>query len=231
MTVLSVSKEVSKYIGLTVPDVLLSSTARELVELASVAQEMAESIANGNDWQVLSRIHTITGDGTTEAFDLPSDYDRMVYKSELWSSSLQTPLIHILDLNEWLGMDVRDYDYVFGAWTIYGGQLQIKPALATGVTVKLFYVSNLIVKPVSGVNAKSFVTDSDIFRVDERLLKLAMIWRWKEMKGQPYAEWMQDFEVLKERLVMRDRGSKMLTLGRGRISQDAEFAYPKVITP
>jgi hypothetical protein len=33
-----------------------------------------------------------------------------------------------------------------------------------------------------------FTNDGDVFRIDERLLKLGMIWQWKANKGSPYAE-------------------------------------------
>ncbi len=231
MTIRSVARDACKVIGLTVPDVLVGSTDRQYVELVMIAQEMAERIARGHEWQKLSRMHTLTGDGSTEDFDLPSDYDRMLVKSQLWSSSLETPLSPISDLDKWLGLDVQSFDFVVNAWTLYGGQVHIKPALASAVTAKFFYQSNLIVAPEAGNNKATFTADSDTFRLDEQLLKLGIIWRWKEAKGQSYAEWMTDFEDLKERLVTRDKGSRMIRMGRLRMPADVTLAYPQAIEP
>jgi hypothetical protein len=231
MTVLSVAKEVSKVIGLTQPDVLTSSTDRQYVELLSIIQEMATRIARGYEWQKLSRIHTLTGDGTTEDWDLPSDYDRMLVKSQIWSSSLETPLSPISSLDKWLGMDVQSFDFVVNAWIIYGGQMHIKPALASAVTAKFFYQSNLIVAPNAGSNKAVFDADTDTFRLDEQMLKLGSIWRWKEQKGQAYAEWMEDYEELKERLIVRDKGSRLLRVGGVRMPADVTMAYPQAIEP
>lgn len=231
MTILSVAQDVSRVIGIDEPDVLLSSTDRQYVELRMIMQEMAERIARGHEWQKFSRIHTLSGDGTTEDFSLPSDYDRMLVKSQVWSSSLETPLSPITDLDKWLGLDVQSFDFVVNAWTIYGGLMHIKPALASGVSAKFFYQSNLIVAPASGDNKATFTADTDTFRLDEQLLKLATIWRWKEAKGQAYAEWMQDYEELKERLVTRDKGSRMVRVGRVRMPADVTMAYPQVIDP
>lgn len=231
MTILSVAKDASKVIGIDEPDVLLSSTERQYVELLMIAQEMAERIARGHEWQKFSRIHTLTGDGTTEDFSLPDDYDRMLVKSQVWSSSLETPLSPISDLDKWLGLEVQSFDFVVNAWTIYGGLMHIKPALATSVTAKFFYQSNLIVAPASGANKATFTADTDTFRLDEQLLKLGIIWRWKESKGQAYAEWMQDYEELKERLVTRDKGSRMIRVGQMRMPADVTLAYPQAIDP
>lgn len=229
MTILSVIQDASKFIGIPAPDAVFSSTVREHVELASIAQEMAERIANGHDWQLFSTIETITGDGSSEAFSLPTDYDRMLVKASVWSSSLETALSPITSLDKWLELDVQSFDFVVNAWTIYGGQMNIKPALATGVTAKYYYQSNLIVAPASGSNKVAFTADDDSFRLDERLLKLGIIWRWKEQKGQSYAEPMADYEELKERLVARDRGSRMMRIGRVRMPGDVTTAYPQAI--
>jgi hypothetical protein len=231
MTILSVIKDVAKVCGIAVPDAVFSSTDREHVELASLAQEMAERIANGHDWQKLSKITTITGDGSTEEFDLPSDYDRMLVKSQVWSSSLETALSPITDLDKWLEIDIKSFDFVVNAWTIYGGQMHVKPALGAGVTAKYFYQSNLIVDPAAGADTTTFTADTDSFILDERLLKLGIIWRWKEQKGQPYDEWMADYEELKERLVVRDRGSRMIRVGSVRMPSDVTIAYPQTIIP
>lgn len=230
MTILTVAQEVAKVVGMEVPSALMASTEREHVELASLAQEMAERIASGHDWQVLSRIHTLTGDGSNEDFALPSDFDRMLVRSQVWSSSLETALSPIHGEDKWLELDIKSFDFVINAWTIYGGLMHIKPALASGVLAKFFYVSDLIV--ANGATTKArFTADDDVFRLDERLLKLGIIWRWKEAKGQPYAEWLADYEQAKERLVARDRGSKMIRIGTPRIPGDVSIAYPQAIIP
>lgn len=230
MTVLTVAENVCKVIGLAVPDALVSSTTREYVELAATIQEMATRITQGHDWTLLATQKTYTGDGSTEDFDLPDDYDRMPAKANLWSSSLETALSHISDLDKWLELDVQSFDFVINAWTIYGGQMHIKPALATGVTAKHWYQSNLIFKPSSGANKAAFTADTDVFRINEQLLTLGVIYQWRMNKGQPYAENMADYEELKARLVNEDKGSRIQRVGKVRMPSDATVAYPQSIT-
>lgn len=231
MTLLSVCAEVAKVVGLDEPDAVASSTDREYVELFSLANEMAERIARGYNWQLLSRIHTLTGDGATEDFDLPSDYDRMLVKSQVWSSSLETALSPIGSLDRWLELDIQAFDFVVNAWIIYGGQMHIKPPMATGVTAKFFYQSNLIIAPSAGSNKAEFTADTDSFRLDEQLLKLGMIWQYKAYKGLSYAEDMVNYETLLARLATRDRGSRMLRVGPVRLPRDVKVAYPQSIDP
>ncbi len=231
MTILSAIQNVCKVVGLDVPTAAIASTAREHVELVALANEMADRIAQGHDWQSLKTLATITGDGSTESHALPVDYARMLKKAQVWSSSLETPLSPISDTDEWLGLDVQSFDFVINAWTIYGDQIHIKPALASGVTAKYFYISDRIVAPASGSNTSAFTTDTDTFRLSERLLTLGMIWQWRAHKGLPYQEDVETFEALKETLVSDDKGSRMVRLGKVRLPGDLTTAYPQSITP
>ncbi|PDT15903.1 hypothetical protein CO670_15520 [Rhizobium sp. J15] len=231
MSLLTVCQGVCKVVGLDEPDAIASSTDREYVEMFALANEMATRIARGYNWQLLARIHTLTGDGSTEDFDHPDDYDRMLVKSQVWSSSLETALSPIGSLDRWLELDIQAFDFVVNAWIIYGGQMHIKPAIASAVTAKFFYQSNLIVAPSAGSNKVEFTADTDNFRLDEQLLKLGMIWQFKANKGLSYAEDMVNYENLLARLCARDRGSRMLRIGPGRLPRDVKVAYPQSIDP
>jgi hypothetical protein len=231
MTVLSVIQSAcTSGIALTRPTSVFGSSIREMLELAGLVQETAEMIASAHEWEKLNRIATITGDGTEEDFDLPTDYDRMPEKSQLWTSSLETPLTPVSDRDEWLGLDVQSFDFVVNAWIKYGGQIHIKPAPASAEEIKYWYQSNLIVAPNSGANKAEFDTDTDTFRIDERLLKLGLIWKWREMKGLPYAENMADYERALAKRIHEDKGSRIIRIGRPSLPRDAIYAYPKSIT-
>lgn len=217
-------------IALEKPSAVYGSTTREHVELANIANEMAAMIAASHEWQILNKIAVITGDGTAEDFALPADFDRMLDKSQLWSTSLETPLSPISDRDDWLELDIKTFDFVINAWIIYAGEIHIKPALSTGVQVKYFYQSNLW-----GLNGATpiseFTADTNTFRIDERLLKLGIIWKWREMKGLPYAEDLATYERLLAKLAMRDKGSRIIRLGKAVLPRDTTVAYPQSIVP
>lgn len=226
MTALSVVQAVCPFIGVDVPGAVFSSTTREHVELKAVANDVADMIAKAHPWQLLTTLKTHTGDGTTEDFDLPTDYDWMPDVNQVWTSDNNQPLCKVADVDAWLGQIVRDFDPVPGNWIIYGGQLHIRAALGSGITAKYFYQSNLYVDPASGSNTSTFALDTDTFRLSERLLKLGIIYRWKQLKSQPYAQELDDYEILKEKLIARDKGATILKQGTMRMPKGATLAYP-----
>lgn len=234
MTVLSAVQSAAPWIGITVPDVLFTGTDRTAVELQAMVNESAQAICEDFDWQRLKVLSTITGDGSDTDFDLPSDYARMPKDAKLWpSDEPNSPLVHILSDDKWLEYEVQDFDSVTNRWIIYGGQLHIKPAVVTATTVKHFYISNLIVSATGGstLTKTEFTVDTDSFFLGDRLLKLALIWRWKAAKGRPYAQDEDNYNKLRDELAGGDRGAKILHIGQQRFPSDVSIAYPQAIVP
>lgn len=237
MTILSIATKVAPAIGIEVPTAFIGQTSQELIELSAVATEAMDRILAAHFWERLMAIETITGDASTTAWPLPSDYNRMDEGAQLWSSALQTPLEHIPNRNIWLGHEVQDFDYVINAWSKFGNAINIKPALASAVTVKYWYQKNKPILDTDGTTYKTdFTNDADTIALtsnnkdDERLMKLAMIWVWKEEKGQAYQEKMADFNDLLSKMILKDGGASTIRIGSRRVPQGVRVAYPQAIS-
>jgi hypothetical protein len=93
------------------------------------------------------------------------------------------------DINEWMQRRARAFQSsAWGEWTIYGNQIHIEDTMGTGVTATFAYLSRNCINLASGGRGDRFMADGDSFVLDERLLKLGMIFNWKQQKGSPYAE-------------------------------------------
>lgn len=233
MTVLTVVKSAAPQMGIAIPSALFSATDRTSLEVQTALKSAALMIARRFDWQELKKFATLTGDGSAVDFNLPADYDRMLKKARLWPSATpNSPLTHYPDSDTWLGISVQDFIPVIGAWTIYGGQVHIKPVLANEATVQFAYVSNLIAADNDGAPKLSFTSDTDTFRLDEELLRLALVYRWKQAKGRAYAQELGDFEEMLGDRIGHNKGSTILTIGDVRVPTGLDapaFAFPGTI--
>lgn len=231
MTVLSAVQQACSVMGLNVPIAVFGSTDREQIELQDVANEVNEGLVRAYDWQSLKAIGTITGNGSSTSFPISTiapDFHRMTQKSTLWVTSRPFyPLEHITDTDLWLGIVTSGLTTTLGQWTIYGDAFNIMPALAAADTAKFYYISSSSVMPSTGSNKSRFTLDTDTFRLNERLLRLGVIWQWKSNKGLPYAEDMANYEIALQAEIARDKGSKILTVGTQRSSAfGASAAWP-----
>lgn len=231
MSALTAIQNACAIIPLSRPDVVFSGQEREHFELQVLANTAADHIAKDYEWQKLKLVATIEGDGSTEDFDFPADYDRMLKKAELRTSQHVTALTHITDSDQWLDMAIRQFNQIAGSWTIYGGQIHIKPAPVNDEQVKFFYMSSKWARDTNDTLKAAFTADDDTFLLSEKLLELCMIWRWRANKGLAYAEDLSNYEDAKEKLITADKGSRILTIGRARMPFDAQVAFPGVIVP
>lgn len=230
MTILSVFREAAVKLNQTQPSSVFSTTDPFALQIAQAANEAAEAILNAYDWQKLTTLATIEGDGSATAFNFPDDYDRMVKKTDLHSASWQSVGFRpARDLDNWLWLTDTGIVGAPGDWTIYGGQLRVTPAMPAGETARFFYISNLIVAPASGDNKTTFTADTDTFRLSERVLRLGAVWRWRADRRMEYAEDMANYEIALGEEIGKDRGSKILTMGRRTFPANVTVAYPRAL--
>ena len=79
-----------------------------------------------------------------------------------------------------------------------------------------------------GGYSDAFLNDADRFRLDERLLKLGMIWKWKAQKGSPYAEDLSNYGDAVAMVQGHDSPSPII-VGRTPISVSVRASYPGVV--
>ena len=192
MPLLSVVRDVCAVVGVDLPTSVFTgiSSNRTMQEMVALGNEIAQRISyDTREWQRLKVPCTFTGDGVKTAFDLPANFKRMLLTANVWrSTSSAAPMRFVPDTDEWMNRRIRAYHDSRGEWTLMGGKMHIAPTLGVGVTVMFPYLCRDIIALVGGGFGETFLADGGQFVLDDRLLKLGMIWQWKAQKGSPYAE-------------------------------------------
>ena len=229
MTVLSAAQSASIRLVGRKPTTLFSTTDQMAMELADLATETAVAIAKERDWTSLTKLAAIPGDGSTIGFPLPPDYDRMLIKGDVhsttWNRFLYTPAV---DLDQWLFFQTFLTVATPGYWIILENQMQVFPAMSADETAKFYYIRNTI---TADATKTAFTADSDEFALDERLLTLGLIWRWRAQKRLEYAEDLKNYDIALAEIAGKDKGSRMITVGGTRGKFNTQIAYPMAIQP
>lgn len=255
MTVLTAMQSASiRLIGTRIAS-LFSSSEQIALELSDLVTEVARDIARASDWRAMMVKATMVGDGSSITWTLPTDYDRMPVKGNIYSSRSYLPLHRAVDLDQWLEFQITPVVGAPGYWTILRGQINVLPALGASDTASYYYISKNFVPTVTVLTADNdvidtttvyvradavsatgiegrdyFQSDTDTFLLSERLLTLGVIWKWKAMKGLEYAEDLKNYEILLEQEAGREKGARVLAIGKARIPDGAEWAYPGIIS-
>lgn len=228
-SVLQVVQSAAPKLGISVPAALFAVSDRTEVELASVLNEVATRILKSHDWSALKVKASNAGDGSTEEYSLPDDYQRMPKDGQVWSSRWQRPLLPI-SVEDDLRLEVREYDQIVGTWLMIGGKIKFRPALASDETANWYYVSSHYANSEAGGTAGAFINDFDTFRLDDHTLELQLISEWRYRKGLDYAEDMRSAELALAQAISDDKGARIITQSSRR-NVRATPAYPWQITP
>lgn len=214
------------------PNTIFSTQNQTEMELADLATEVATDIMKSHDWRALTQIATLVGDGATTAFDKPADYDRMVQGQDMTDRASwfwnYTPAS---DLNEWLMLQDGGWAAITpGWWILLDEKFQFYPAPSSDAQYP--YISKNFARsaPASGTGVitpkAAFSADDDTFKLDERLLTLGVIWRYREQKGMGYAEDMATYETALSQAQARDRGSRTIRRPERPAYPNAGWAWP-----
>jgi hypothetical protein len=216
MSLLTVVQDVCAFVGVERPAAIFSalSTDRTASEMLATANEMAAETADYRDWTSFIAFHTLTGDGVSTSFPLPVDYRRLLIDGNIYTSMTpQTPLVFISSFDEWMRRIASNYWTFSGQYIIQGSNILIQPPPGVGVSINFAYVTSKIINNVSPqptTQSDTFRSDDDTTVLDERLLKLGMIYRWKADKGTPYAEDMGTYIDALSVRAGRDKPSPIL---------------------
>lgn len=224
MTIQTVVQSAAIRIQGNAPATVFSSTAQIAIELRNLVQDVAEDIAGCHDWRDLTKIATFTGDGTTETFSKPADYDRMVQGSSITDPDTWLwGYYAIPTVTEWLRR--RDVAWISpGGWILLGGLFQFYPAPSGDAEFP--YISNLIVLADDATPKTAFTADTDTFVLSERLLTLGLIWRYRAQKGLDYSEDMATYEMELSKTQTNDKGARVIRKPDRHNSFGARVAWP-----
>jgi len=228
MTLLSVVKDVCAAVGVTVPQSVFSNINgnRTMQEMVSLANEMAQRIAyDTRDWTTMRVFHTINGDGIATDFPLPANFKRLLLTSNIWPSNSQSPMRFIPDSDEWMRRRANNEINSHGEWTKFGNAISIFPVMPVGASASFVYLDKNSIVLASGGVGDTFLSDNDIFWIDERLLKLAMIYQWKAQKGSSYAEDMSTYGDALTVAMGHDQPAPIM-IDRKLISASIAYPYP-----
>lgn len=227
MSVLSALQSASIKLVSRKPIAFFGSSGEMEMELCDLVTDVGRDISERHDWRALSRLATIVGDGATVAHPLPDGYARMPKKAEVHSATWTRWRYHrVSDFDEW--QDLQTFSGISnpGSWFIVEGKFQIFPAVPLGDQAKFYYQTGRFVRPASGADKAAFGADDDQFVLDERLLMLGLVWRWRHQKRMEYAEDMQNFEVALAQTISADKGARILTTGPSGARHDVRQSYP-----
>lgn len=215
------------------PSAVFASQDPTMMEFADLANEVATDIMKKHEWQALTRVQTVTGDGTASAFPLPDDYDRFLVATEINDPNTWFwGYYNIESVSQWLRMLTSGFQQVTpGAWIVLENELRFQPVPGAGAQAIYPYISKGYALSPTKVTQNAFASDLDSFKLEDRLLTLGVIWRYRQQKRLDYAEDMEAYEIALSEAMARDHGLAAIRSRASRPRGNFGMAWPWSLGP
>lgn len=215
MSLLTACQKASRLLSLPVPASIVGASGTNEAMLFELANEEARDLARRHYWSALTSTKTFVSTATElQSGAIPTDFDRMI-PDTFWNRSKRQRVAGPLNAQAWQQRQASISVGVREEWRRLSDGLHMLPVPAAGLTYAFDYIANTPVRASGGAAKTEFTVDTDTFALDEELLKLGLIWRFRQRKGLSYAEEMKSYELRVETGITSDLGSEAIAIGSG----------------
>jgi len=214
MTLLQLVQSVCRRVGITTsPNAAFTSTDPQILQLLEIANEEGQEQANRYPWQKLQRIATFT----TVAAEVQGAMSTIapgysyIINNTIWNRDLRRPVYGPDTPQNWEQQKAIQIAGPFNRFRIIADVLNFYPVPAAGQTCVFEYIDRRWVSTAS-TPSEVFTNDGDSTFLDDRLMMLGMVWRWKAAKGLSYAEDFNKYETALADASNRDAGKATISM-------------------
>lgn len=227
MSCLTLVQSVFKRLGLNTPVSVVGNTDRQVGQILELSNEAGQELARRYPWQALLAVGTFTtvateSQGSVQTIAPALDY---IINDTIWNRSLRRPVFGPKTPQTW---EQQKAFAINGPWSNYrliADTLAMYPVPTAGQSCYFEYISKNWVTTGSSTSP-TWVLDADTPLLDNNLLILDTIWRFKAAKGLEYAEDFNKAERLCTDLMGRDGGKDSLNLDGTKYD-----IYPGIVVP
>lgn len=185
-------------------------TARNLLQLLN---EEGQSLSSRHPWQSLTKEKTFTTvAAAAQTSSIATDFLYMIPES-MFNRDTMRRINGPISPAEWQEVQATVTTFVNPVFRIQEDTIKIYPTPTADQTVAYEYVSKNWVN--AATDASEITADSNTFFLDERLLILGLVWRFKAAHGMDAAADRQAYEVRVRDAIIRDGSRQRLSSDPG----------------
>lgn len=174
-------------------------------------------LAARHDWQRLRREKTFTTVAVADqsaSTPIPTDFLRFV--PDTMFNRTKRYRVDKLSPSEYQAHQASLVTRVYDAYVQRGNALLFAPVPTAGQTIAYEYITKNIGTDTTGVTERSgFTVDTDLAFLDDELIILGIVWRYRKAEGQDYSEDFREFELRLNDLIKMDGGRRVIDMGGG----------------
>ena len=214
LTCLQIIQTVCKRIGILSPNAVVGSTDQQIIQLQAISEEEGQEQADRYQWQALQKeatFTTVAAQIQTTVAAITTGFDYIV-NDTIWNRSLRRPVYGPKSQADWQQDKAFQINGPFNSFRIINDAINFYPNPAAGQSCYFEYMTrNWVTTSVAGIS-QFWTNDADTPKLDDQIIILGTIWRWKQIKGLDYAEDYVKYERRIQDAMGRDAGKPVLNM-------------------
>jgi len=232
MSLLTICQSVARSSKVKVPLTIIGNNELEAVRLLEAISNTTKDLLKKIDFEELHGEATITTVASTQGYNLPSDFERIV-DNTAWNTTNRREMTGVTTASEW--QDLQNRTASGSSYTdhyrIRGGQVLLYPTPAAVESLVYEYIQNTPIESSVGTAQTEWLADTDVPRIDDFLVELGTLWRFRKTNGMPYKEDLRQYNETGAEVKGQDGGRRKV-VPRGRYPRGVAVAYPEnVVAP
>ncbi len=237
MSLLTIVQCATDIIGLPRPTSVVTNTDQTVRTLFALVNREGQNLARlrntwGGGWTVLEKEHTFSTVADDDDYDFPADFSSLTFDTA-WDRTTFFEMRGSLSPQQWqiarsglVASPALRLRYRIKRGSGSARQFFIDPSPSGGDTLVYEYLSNQWVSNAAGDTfTTTFTADDDVSLLDEDLVEMGLVWRYKQAKGLAFAAELAEYEIERDRRIGNDPGGTKVFIAR------RKFKLPPANTP
>jgi hypothetical protein len=217
MTCLTIVQSVCQELGINVPNAVATSADPQITQMFALLNKEGKALRDrpAEGWQALQLQATFTTVATeiqTTVEAVAPNY-RYILNNTIWDRSNRRPIFGPLTPQQWQMQKGWFSTGPYSQYRIQNGNIEFVPVPTAGNSCAFEYATRAWVTDGS-LNYVEFTADTQTSLINEELLKLGLLYRWKQVKGLDYSENKIEYEDRVNQAIARDTPKPILAMSR-----------------
>lgn len=214
LSCLEIIQTACKRIGILAPNAAFSSTDQQIIQLVSLCEEEGQELADRYPWAALqseATFTTVAAQLQTTLAAVTTGFNYIV-NDTIWNRTLRRPVYGPNSEQEWQQKKAIQLNGPFNSFRIISDAINFYPSPTAGQTCAFEYITRNWVTTSTAGASSVWTNDADTPKINDQLIILGLIWRWKQAKKLDYAEDFAKYERRVTDAMSRDAGKPTLNL-------------------
>lgn len=214
LTCLQIIQAACRRIGILAPVIAINSSDQQIIQLVALCEEEGQELTDRYAWEGLQTeaIFTTVAAQLQTMLSVTAPGYNYIVNNTIWNRTLRRPVYGPTSEQDWQQKKASQINGPFNSFRIIGDAINFYPIPVAGQVCAFEYISRNWITTTTSATSAVWTNDADIPNINDQLIILGLIWRWKAAKGLDYAEDFAKYERKVTDAMGRDAGKPTLNM-------------------